>query len=636
MISEKITAFSKQPWQPWLIIAGILTLTLTLLTWLPSAGKNSEQPAVPCAEEYTVRFGDTLYGIARRFAVPISQLTAINNIPNPNRIYAGSRLCIKLEQGAEAVEAAEAAEAVETAEAAEVHSSYHPSPVVLWNEVMLAAVRHGPPRPTVITRSLYLVHQAMYDAWAAYDSRAQPVYLSADLKRPTVEHTEANKAAAVSQAAYQMLVVLFPDYESNSHAFSSLLAMQGYPALDASEDETSPSSIGYMAAAAVLAGREHDGSNAANNYADMATEHYPELYEPLNSADRAASNAPGGPDYEPNHWQPLRVPTGLVTDEYGQPMADPTVPESYFDQVFLTPHWGDVEPFALKSGDQFRPPAPPQYGSDEPYVDALGQNMTNDEAFRQQVGEIAQLSAGLADRHKVIAEYWADGPRSETPPGHWNALAHGVSERDELGIDEDVKLYFAINGAVLDAGIASWDAKRAYDYVRPVSAIRDLYAGEMIEAWAGPDRGAALIPAENWQPYQQATFVTPPFGEYVSGHSTFSAAAAEVLTSFTGSNAFYDGETILYYEDFNQDGIPDMLGQHIVPVAGNMFEGSPSEVIVLQWPTFQDAADEAGISRRYGGIHFQDADLYGRAMGREIGAQAYKMAERYWNWWSSE
>jgi hypothetical protein len=139
------------------------------------------------------------------------------------------------------------------------------------------------------------------------------------------------------------------------------------------------------------------------------------------------------------------------------------------------------------------------------------------------------------------------------------------------------------------------------------------------------------MPAEEWRPYQQATFVTPPFAEYVSGHSTYSAAAAEVLNRFTGSNAFYDGRTILYFEDYNRDGVPDMLGQHLTPVGGNKFESSPAEVVVLQWPTFQDAADEAGLSRRYGGIHFQDGDLRAREMGTQIGAQAYQLAEKYWN-----
>lgn len=496
---------------------------------------------------------------------------------------------------------------------------------------MLAAIRSGPPRPTVIARSLYMVHQAIYDAWSAYDATAQPVYLDANLRRPSAEHTEANKAAAVSQAAYQMLVALFPDYETNSRAFSTLLAMHGYPALSGAGDGETAHSIGYQAAVAVLNGRAQDGSNAANNYADIVSETYPQLYQPSNSADPQADNAPGNDGYLPNHWQPLRVPTGILTDEYGQPAANAEIPESFADQTFLTPHWGAVTPFALTKGFQFRPPAPPQYGSDEPYIDALGQSMSNDEAFRQQVGEIAATSAELTDEQKVIAEYWADGPRSETPPGHWNSLAHGISERDALGIDEDVKLYLALNGALFDASIAAWDAKRAYDYVRPISAIQDLYAGQTIEAWAGPDRGTQSIPAADWRPYQQSTFVTPPFAEYVSGHSTFSAAAAEVLTRFTGSNAFYDGRTILYYEDYNRDGVPDMLGQHLVPVGGNMFENSPAEVIALQWPTFQDAADEAGLSRRYGGIHFQDSDLYGRKMGTLIGAQAYELAQSYWS-----
>jgi hypothetical protein len=209
-------------------------------------------------------------------------------------------------------------------------------------------------------------------------------------------------------------------------------------------------------------------------------------------------------------------------------------------------------------------------------------------------------------------------------------LAHGISYRDKQTIDEDIKMYFALNGAVFDSSIAAWEAKRVYDYVRPASAIQHKYAGQMVEAWGGPNQGKQLIPGETWRPYQSLTFVTPPFAEYVSGHSTFSAAAAEVLTRFTGSNQFYDGATVLYGEDFNEDGIPDLLGQHIVPIGGNMFENSPSEVITLQWETFQEAANEAGLSRRYGGIHFQDADLFARTMGTEIGAQAFELAQQYW------
>ncbi|HMQ52969.1 MAG TPA: vanadium-dependent haloperoxidase [Anaerolineae bacterium] len=509
-----------------------------------------------------------------------------------------------------------------------VSGHMEPSVVVKWNEAMLAAVRNGPPRPTVIARSLFMVHAAMYDAWTAYDPVAEPLFLDPVVRQPEANRTEANKAAAVSQAAYHTLVALFPYYEHDSAAFSRLMEILGYEIVTGGDPNT-PAGLGYLAAQSVLTTRQADGSNAANNYADIVSDLYPELYQPVNSADPTSGRVPGQKDFDPNHWQPLRVPTGTKVDYTSLPVIDPADPTTYKDQTFLTPHWGSVEPFALTSGDQFRPPAPPQLGSNEPYTDALGRTMTNDEAYRTQFAEVLEMSANLTDEMKCIAEYWADGPRSETPPGHWNALAHGISYRDQHSIDEDVKLYLALNGALFDASIAAWDAKRTYDSIRPASAIRHLYAGQMIDAWGGPNQGTIQISGELWLPYQALTFVTPAFPEYVSGHSTFSAAAAEVLTRFTGSNRFYDGETVLY-DDFNRDGLPDLLGQHVVGVNGNIFEDSPTKVINLHWETFQDAADEAAISRLYGGIHIQDGDRHGRRMGKLIAEQAYGLAEQYW------
>lgn len=508
--------------------------------------------------------------------------------------------------------------------------AYHATVVVLWNEAMLAAVRHGRPRPTVTARAQYMMHQAIYDAWSLYDPVAVPTLLDPQLRRPAELHTDANKAAAISQAAYTLSVALFPEYEAKTRCFSRLLDILGYEP-DPSIDLTTPAGIGYAAAQAVLADRADDGSNAANDYADVTSDYYPELYQPLNSGDPLAANGVLGAAFSPNHWEPLRVPTGAVKDEYGTATVDPANPASFREQVYLTPHWGAVRPFALAAGDQFRPPAPPQLGSDTPYTDGLGRTMTNDAAFRLQVDEIVQLNANLTDELKVVAEYWADGPRSETPPGHWNAIAHGIAFRDRHTIDDDVKLFFALNGALFDASIAAWEAKRAYDFVRPITAIHYLYAGQMIEAWAGPDRGTQVIPAAQWLPYQDTTFVTPAFAEYVSGHSSYSAAAAVVLTEFTGSNRFYDGKTLLYDEDFNRDGLPDLLGQHVIGVGDNMFESSPTQTVILQWETFQEAANEAGLSRRYGGIHFLDADLRGRELGRNVGVQAYDHAAQFWD-----
>ena len=159
--------------------------------------------------------------------------------------------------------------------------------VVQWNDVMLAAIRHGKPRPTVITRSLFMVHSAMYDAWSLYDPVAIPTVLDPTLRRPDYERTYVNKAAAVSQAAYQMLIALFPDYEAQSHAFSTFLQNLGYQPTSTGTALT-PAGIGYLAAQAILTSRADDGANAANNYADVVSATYPELYVPANKIGRAA------------------------------------------------------------------------------------------------------------------------------------------------------------------------------------------------------------------------------------------------------------------------------------------------------------------------------------------------------------
>jgi len=107
-----------------------------------------------------------------------------------------------------------------------------------------------------------------------------------------------------------------------------------------------------------------------------------------------------------------------LDNTYGFPVVDDDDPASFVDHKLLTPHWGAVVPFALTSGSQFRPPSPPQAGSDEPYVDGMGREMSNDEAYKFEMKHALQFSANLTDKQKVLAEFCADGPRSETSPGH--------------------------------------------------------------------------------------------------------------------------------------------------------------------------------------------------------------------------
>jgi len=213
----------------------------------------------------------------------------------------------------------------------------------------------------------------------------------------------------------------------------------------------------------------------------------------------------------------------------------------------------------------------------------------------------------------MIAEYFADGPHSELPPGHWDLFAQFVSARDHHGLDADVKLFFALTNAIFDAGVVVWDAKRAFDSVRPATAVPYLFQGQQIQAWGGPGKGTVTMDGKFWIPYQMSTFPTPPFPEFISGHSTFSAAGAAVLRLFTGSDAFGDSVTFLAGSSKIEPGF------------------TPSHAITLRWETFTDAANQAGISRRYGGIHFKTADLTGRVVGHIVGDEVYIKAEHLWS-----
>ena len=454
--------------------------------------------------------------------------------------------------------------------------------VLLWNEALLQAVRDTKPGPTVVARAIAVAHTCMYDAWAAYDAAAVPTRPHVRWRRPAAERTEARKAEAVSVAAWIALRDLFP---SDAAMFDALLAEQGYSAGAPAADLATPEGVGTVAAGAVLEFRHHDGSNQLG---DLAPGPYSDWtgYTPANPPEPAAVA-------DPNRWQPLQVSDGKG---------------GFVIQKYTTPQWGLVTPFALASGDELRPGPPAQYGSS---------------AYVAQAQELIDLSAHLTDEQKATAEYFADGPSSEFPPGHWCLFAQLVSRRDAHSLDQDVKMFFAVGNALLDASIAAWDAKRAYDSVRPVTAIHylalvhqigTLVGGvEMITAWGGPCEGTQQIPASLWRPYQLATVVTPPFPEYYSGHSVFSAAAAEVLRSFTGNDA---------------------LGASVT-IAKDTFRGEPgcgpASDVTLAFATFSEAADAAGMSRRWGGIHFRDGDLTGRATGRIVGAKAWTKAQTFFD-----
>jgi len=236
----------------------------------------------------------------------------------------------------------------------------------------------------------------------------------------------------------------------------------------------------------------------------------------------------------------------------------------------LLPNWPMVTPFAMASGAQFRPPPPPSLDSAQ---------WASDFNLTKELGR--SDSATRTVEQTEIARFWADGAGTVTPPGHWNVIARDIGQQRGNTLEENARLFALLNIAEADAAIIAWDCKYAFNFWRPVSAIHN----------ADTDDNPDTLSDPTWSPL----LVTPNFPEYISGHSTFSGAAAAVLAVFYGS-----------------DDIPFTTGSEDLPG------------VVRSFNSFSQAAEEAGMSRIYGGIHFMSANLNGLASGAGLGAYVAK------------
>ncbi|HXC52159.1 MAG TPA: vanadium-dependent haloperoxidase [Candidatus Limnocylindrales bacterium] len=571
-----------------------------------------------------------------------------------------------------------------------------PSAARLWMEQLLAAIRLDIPRPTVHARNLFHLSVAMWDAWVAYDHKTSAApYLFAE--KPEIDpDVYTARSVAISYASYRILThrfVVGPGHVATQAHLDAAMDALGFDRSFTSTEGDNPAAVGNRIAATVIAYGASDGANEANNYADDSG--YVPVNEPLYPALSGATMV------DPNRWQPLSLKFTVTQNGIPLPITK---------QTFICPHWGEVKGFALVPVD---PGPPPQLGGegDQEFKNSalevvryssrldpadgvaidispgakgnsdLGTNNGTGHPLNPATGQpYAPQVVKRADWARVLAEFWADGPDSETPPGHWNVIADYVADHPlfekRLGgtgdvldnLQWDVKVYLAINGAVHDAAISAWGNKGIYDSARPISMIRYMAAlgqssnpdgpsydpngipledgvvevitsesaapggrhahlaehvGEIaIRAWLGnpehPDvetGGVGWILGIDWVPYQKDTFVTPAFAGYFSGHSTFSRSAAEAMTQITGTPFFPGG----------------LAEFHAAAHQFLTFEDGPTTDVTLEWATYQDAADEAGLSRLYGGIHIRADDFTGRILGYDIGRNAAALAKKYWD-----
>lgn len=568
----------------------------------------------------------------------------------------------------------------------------------IWDEALLDAIRRDFPAPTVHARNLFHTSAAMWDAWAAYDPDATGYFVT---EKHSADDVQSSREAAVSFAAYRLLLHRYSIATGLEQTFSQLaetMADLCYRIDYVATNGDAPAALGNRIAAFIIDTMMNDGSLEAQRYVH-------DDYRPVN--DPMVVSEPGTTMRDANRWQPLAL---------DQQIAQNGIPVPGGVQTYVGSHWGHVEAFALPESEIGLPidPGPPPALDDDvsdiefknAAVDVIRYSMLLDPSAPDRVdigpsrngnsavgtdggqGHPVNPATGMpyspnvalhADYGRVIAEFWADGPDSETPPGHWNALANEVSDQLDpdftIGVsgpvvdrlEWDVKLYFALNGSLHDAAIAAWGAKAHYDFVRPISMIRYMggagqssdptanqfdthglplvpgvveevtpessapdqhhahlaaHVGEVaIRSWLGspedPSTQAGAtgwMRAVEWMPYQRPTFVTPAFAGYVSGHSAFSRAGAEVLTAITADEYF-----------------PDGLFEWTVRKGDLLHESGPVEDVTLQWATYFDAADQAGLSRLYGGIHVAADDFNGRVMGSEIGEIAWSVASMYFD-----
>jgi len=603
----------------------------------------------------------------------------------------------------------------------------------IWNEALLAGIRGDLARPTINARNLFHTSVAMYDAWAIYDRNSKPFllgnkvgdFVSTYKGFNTSEEKVSARNKTISYAAYRLLMHRFtnsPNVAASTVRLNEIMNQMGYDISNISTDYSKgdPAAMGNYIAQTVIDFGLQDGSRESTGYDNG-------FYKPVNPP--LDPTQPGNPTLiDPNRWQPLSFKTFI--DQNGN-LIPGTTPK------FLSPEWGSVVPFSLGKEDAAihgwfmvydDPGSPPYLNSADDGVDykwhfsmvSIWQSHLT--PFDGVMWDISPGSIGNVDRQsfpgkfsdygnfynyfdggdigkgrklnpvtglpyepqvvprgdytRVLAEFWADGPKSETPPGHWFTILNYVSDNPLFekkfegkgqvldNLEWDVKTYFILGGAVHDAAIAAWGIKGYYDGIRPISAIRyiaglgqstdrtlsnynklgiplvkgyievvqegDSLAGTNNEnvgkiklyTWKGhrfiknpatDQAGVGWILADNWYPYQRPSFVTPPFAGYVSGHSTYSRAAAEVMTQITGSEYF-----------------PGGYGEFLAPKNRFLvFEEGPSVDVKLTWATYRDASDQCSLSRIWGGIHPPCDDIPGRIIGEKIGKNAVEFGKTY-------
>ena len=594
-----------------------------------------------------------------------------------------------------------------------------------WNDELLNAIRKDSARPTVHARNLWHTSIAMWDSWAAYDSTAD-TYLHHEYV--TAADVPSARAETLSYACYRIIAWRYrnsPNAATTLPSLDAKMAALGYDIAVNTTDGSTPAALGNRIAADVIAFGLADNSNEVDNYKNR-------FYAPINPP--LVPGLPGNPDIvDPNRWQPLAL--SFFIDQAGN-----VVLGGY--PAAFTQEWGQVTPFALSPSDRtsatrggfdywtyFDPGPPPAFGGadEELYRWNFELNLSWSSQHTTEDGVMIDASpasignATLADPHdyqafydfenggdtgpgyainpvtglpyepqivprgdfsRSLSEFWADGPTSETPPGHWFTIANYVADHPlfvkRLGgsgpilddLEWDVKVYMALGGAVHDAAVCAWGIKGRYDGIRPISAVRYLAGlGQKTDPSAASynEHGIDLRPGlielvttETTAPGQRhehlpgsegkiavktwrgPLVITDPKTEisgvgWILAENWFPYQVKTFVTPpfpgyVSGHSTFSRaGSTVLTLLT-GSEYFPGGMGEFLC--AKDSFlrvEKGPSIDVKLQWAKYYDAADQCSLSRIWTGFHPPFDDIPGRLIGKKAGEGSYALAQTYFS-----
>jgi hypothetical protein len=563
-----------------------------------------------------------------------------------------------------------------------------------WDEQALAAIRLDLPRPPVHARNLYHTSAAMWDAWAGYDSTAEGVFVR---ERHQAADSENARRTAISYAAYTILSHRYHAAVGAARTMACLRAVMtdlGYNPDETRDAGDDPVAFGNRIGKTILAKTADDGANEAKDYDDDSG------YEGANPP--LIFDSPGATLTSPEHWQPINLSMAATQNGIVLPAGV---------QSYVCAQWGAVTPFAMKRASPavaWEDPGPaPKLGPamNAWLVEVMAKTAANDPADPATIdispGAYGHNSLGAndgkgweknpvtgqpyapqvvrrGDFSRVLAEFWADGPKSETPPGHWNVIANTVNdspllERRLFGRGQkldplawDVHVYLALNGAEHDAAIAAWDIKRRTSAVRPISLIRWMGGKGQSSDRNGPaydPQGLPLVPGlievitmESSAPGQRHAHLAPFVGQVAirdwlgepgdRAHQVSGVGWVRAVDWITYQRRIFVTPAfpgfISGHSTFSRAGaetlakltgspyFPGGFGEFVAPKNHFLvFESGPSTDVRLQWASYFDASDQAGQSRLWGSIHIAIDDFAGRRVGDRVGLGAVAMASRY-------